>query len=185
MEFEKFTERSRGFVQSAQALALREGHQRFTPEHLLKVLLDDEEGLAANLIQAAGGDSRLALRDIEAALEKMPKVSGGGAGQVYLSPTLVNFAVIATTYDSGSWPTLAQAVNNGLQGDGDLLGQLVSSYIGSFSPSLNLAVNCIGSVRANRPSGVHAFDGFHVRLRVCFVTPNVRHERLAEGKSAR
>ncbi len=88
MEFEKFTERSRGFVQSAQALALREGHQRFTPEHLLKVLLDDEEGLAANLIQAAGGDSRLALRDIEAALKKMPKVSGGGAGQVYLSPEL-------------------------------------------------------------------------------------------------
>jgi pimeloyl-ACP methyl ester carboxylesterase len=65
---------------------------------------------------------------------------------VYLSPTLINFAVIATTYDSGSWPTLAEAVANGLQGDGDLLGQLVSSYIGSFSPSLNLAVNCIDAV---------------------------------------
>ena len=77
MEFEKFTERSRGFVQSAQALALREGHQRFTPEHLLKVLLDDEEGLAANLIQAAGGDSRLALRDIEAARERIKKQTYG------------------------------------------------------------------------------------------------------------
>ncbi len=88
MEFEKFTERSRGFVQSAQSLALREGHQRFTPEHLLKVLLDDEEGLAAGLIKAAGGDSRLALRETELALKKMPKVSGGGAGQVYLSPEL-------------------------------------------------------------------------------------------------
>ncbi|MGA7267283.1 MAG: ATP-dependent chaperone ClpB, partial [Aestuariivirga sp.] len=72
----------------AQSLALREGHQRFTPEHLLKVLLDDEEGLAAGLIKAAGGDSRTALRDVEAALKKMPKVSGGGAGQVYLSPEL-------------------------------------------------------------------------------------------------
>ncbi len=88
MDFEKYTERSRGFIQSAQSLALREGHQRFTPEHLLKVLLDDEEGLAAGLIKAAGGDSRIALRDVEAALKKMPKVSGGGAGQVYLSPEL-------------------------------------------------------------------------------------------------
>src|SRR5215203_1391864 len=88
MDFEKFTERARGFVQSAQSLALREGHQRFTPEHLLKVLLDDEEGLAAGLIKAAGGDSRLALRDTEAALAKMPKVSGAGAGQVYLSPEM-------------------------------------------------------------------------------------------------
>ena len=88
MEFEKYTERSRGFIQSAQALALREGHQRFSPEHLLKVLLDDEEGLAAGLIKAAGGDSRAALRETEAALAKLPKVSGGGAGQVYLAPEL-------------------------------------------------------------------------------------------------
>ena len=88
MDFEKYTERSRGFIQSAQSLALREGHQRFAPEHLLKVLLDDEEGLAAGLIKAAGGDSRLALRDTEAALKKLPKISGGGAGQVYLSPEL-------------------------------------------------------------------------------------------------
>ncbi|MBC8035743.1 MAG: AAA family ATPase, partial [Rhizobiales bacterium] len=88
MDFEKYTERSRGFIQSAQTLALREGHQKFTPEHVLKVLLDDGEGLAAGLIKAAGGDSRLALRDTEAALAKMPKVSGAGAGQVYLAPEM-------------------------------------------------------------------------------------------------
>ncbi|NMD08528.1 MAG: AAA domain-containing protein, partial [Phyllobacteriaceae bacterium] len=88
MEFEKYTERSRGFIQSAQSLALREGHQRFTPEHLLKVLLDDEEGLAAGLIRAAGGDPRQALIDTEAALARLPKVSGGGAGQVYLAPEM-------------------------------------------------------------------------------------------------
>jgi ATP-dependent Clp protease ATP-binding subunit ClpB len=88
MDFQKFTERAQGFIQSAQGLALREGHQRFTPEHVLKVLLDDEEGLAAGLIKAAGGDSRMALAQTEAALGKMPKVSGGGAGQVYLSPEL-------------------------------------------------------------------------------------------------
>lgn len=88
MDFQKYTERAQGFIQSAQNLALREGHQRFTPEHVLKVLLDDEEGLAAGLIKAAGGDSRMALAQTEAALAKMPKVSGGGAGQVYLSPEL-------------------------------------------------------------------------------------------------
>ncbi|MBN8957353.1 MAG: ATP-dependent chaperone ClpB [Rhizobiales bacterium] len=86
MDFEKYTERSRGFIQSAQGLALREGHQQFTPDHLLKVLLDDPEGLAAGLIDRAGGRSREALREVEAALNKMPKVSGGGAGQVYLAP---------------------------------------------------------------------------------------------------
>jgi ATP-dependent Clp protease ATP-binding subunit ClpB len=88
MDIEKYTERSRGFLQSAQGLALRSGHQRFAPEHLLKVLLDDEEGLAASLIKAAGGDSRAALASTEAALKKLPKVEGSGAGQVYLSPEL-------------------------------------------------------------------------------------------------
>ena len=88
MDFEKYTERSRGFIQSAQTLALREGHQKFSPEHVLKMLLDDGEGLAAGLIKAAGGDSRQALRETDLALTKMPKVSGTGAGQVYLSPEL-------------------------------------------------------------------------------------------------
>jgi ATP-dependent Clp protease ATP-binding subunit ClpB len=86
MDLEKYTDRSRGFVQSAQGLALRSGHQRFAPEHLLKVLLDDEEGLAANLMRAAGGRPDAALEDVEAALAKIPKVEGGGAGQIYLAP---------------------------------------------------------------------------------------------------
>src|SRR3970040_1776975 len=86
MDFEKYSERSRGFIQAAQSLALRSGHQRFTPEHLLKILLDDREGLAANLIQAAGGDPAAALSGAEAELAKLPRVEGGGAGQVYLAP---------------------------------------------------------------------------------------------------
>ncbi len=86
MDFEKYTERARGFVQSAQTLALREGHQQFTPEHLLKVLLDDKEGLCAGLIDRAGGRSRDALAQTELALSKLPKVGGSGAGQVYLAP---------------------------------------------------------------------------------------------------
>ena len=88
MDFEKYTDRSRGFIQSAQSLAQREGHQQFAPEHLLKVLLDDPEGLAAGLIDRAGGNSRAALAAIEAALAKRPKISGGGAGQIYLDPAL-------------------------------------------------------------------------------------------------
>ena len=86
MESEKYTERSKGFIQSAQGLALRSGHQRLTPEHLLKVLLDDKEGLSANLIRAAGGDPQVALRAVEAELAKLPRVEGSGAGQVYMAP---------------------------------------------------------------------------------------------------
>jgi ATP-dependent Clp protease ATP-binding subunit ClpB len=88
MDFEKYTDRARGFVQSAQGLAQREGHQQFGPEHLLKVLLDDPEGLAAGLIDRSGGRSREALMAVEAALAKLPKVSGSGAGQVYLAQAL-------------------------------------------------------------------------------------------------
>jgi ATP-dependent Clp protease ATP-binding subunit ClpB len=85
MNFEKYTERARGFIQSAQSLALREGHQQFAPEHILKVLLDDPDGLAAGLIERAGGNSREALLAVDAALAKLPKVSGAG-GQLYLAP---------------------------------------------------------------------------------------------------
>ncbi len=85
MEFEKYTERARGFVQAAQSLALRSNNQQLTPEHLLKVLLDDEEGLAANLIRAAGGDAKQALQAVEVELDKLPKVEGG-SGQMYLQP---------------------------------------------------------------------------------------------------
>jgi aspartate/methionine/tyrosine aminotransferase len=86
MNQEKYTERMRGFLQSAQMLALREGHQRLVPDHLLKVLLDDPEGLAANLINSAGGDSRAVHRAVEANLAKQPKVEGQGAGQIYMAP---------------------------------------------------------------------------------------------------
>jgi ATP-dependent Clp protease ATP-binding subunit ClpB len=88
MNFEKYTERSRGFVQSAQSLATRESHQQFAPEHLLKVLLDDPEGMASGLITRSGGDARQALKLTELALTRVPKVTGNAAGQVYLAPGL-------------------------------------------------------------------------------------------------
>lgn len=85
MDLEKYTDRTKGFIQSAQGYAIREGHQRFTPEHILKVILEDEEGLAANLMTAAGADAGAAMRAVEKYVLAYPKVEGNGAGQLYLS----------------------------------------------------------------------------------------------------
>ena len=89
MDIEKFTERSRGFLQAASTIAIRDFHQRITPEHLLKALLDDEEGAAAGLIRSAGGDPKAALAGVEAELAKQPRVQGSGAGQPQITPDLV------------------------------------------------------------------------------------------------
>ena len=89
MDIEKFTDRVRGFVQAAQTIAIRDFHQQLTPEHLLKALLDDEEGAAAGLIRAAGGDDKAARAAVEAELAKLPKVQGSGAGQPQATPQFV------------------------------------------------------------------------------------------------
>ncbi len=86
MNFDKYTERSQGFIHSAQTLAQREGHQRILPIHLLKGLLDDEEGLCAGLIRAAGGVPEKALELTTEELNRVPKIEGSGAGQVFLAP---------------------------------------------------------------------------------------------------
>ncbi|MDQ1900430.1 ATP-dependent chaperone ClpB [Paracoccus sp. WLY502] len=88
MNMEKFTERSRGFMQAAQTIAIREENQRVVPEHLLKALMDDDQGLSANLITRAGGDARRVKEAVDAAVAKQPKVKGGN-GQVYVDPSLV------------------------------------------------------------------------------------------------
>jgi ATP-dependent Clp protease ATP-binding subunit ClpB len=85
MDLEKFTERARGFIQNAQNLALRSNHQQLGSLHLLRVLLDDREGLAAKLIEGAGGDAGRLGQDVTAELQKIPRVEGSGAGQVYLA----------------------------------------------------------------------------------------------------
>ena len=88
MDIEKFTERSRGFLQAAQTIAVREFHQRLSAEHLLKALLDDEEGAASGLIRAAGGDPAAIAQANDAEIARMPKVQGGGAGQPAVTPEL-------------------------------------------------------------------------------------------------
>jgi ATP-dependent Clp protease ATP-binding subunit ClpB len=89
MDFEKFTERARGFVQAAQTIAMREYNQQITPEHLLKAFLDDEEGAASGLIRMAGGDPAGAKLAVDAAVARIPKVQGAGAGQPNITPDLV------------------------------------------------------------------------------------------------
>ena len=79
MDLEKLTDRARGFLQAAQTIAARENHQRIAPAHLLKALLDDEQGMAAGLINAAGGDGKAAQREANALLDKIPAVTGSGA----------------------------------------------------------------------------------------------------------
>ncbi|WP_298937978.1 ATP-dependent chaperone ClpB [uncultured Ruegeria sp.] len=83
MDLNKFTERARGFVQAAQTIALREGHQRLAPEHILKALMDDDQGLASNLITRAGGAPGRVVEALDAAMAKIPKVSGD-ASQIYM-----------------------------------------------------------------------------------------------------
>ncbi len=90
MNLEKFTDRAKGFLQAAQTVAIRNSHQQIAPEHLLKALLDDEQGMAAGLITAAGGDSRRAINEVDAALAKLPAVTGSGAQS---TPGLNNDAV--------------------------------------------------------------------------------------------
>src|SRR5690348_9303475 len=79
MDFEKLTDRARGFLQAAQTIAVREHQQRIAPAHLLKALLDDDQGMAAGLIEAAGGDPKAARREVDALVAKIPAVTGSGA----------------------------------------------------------------------------------------------------------
>lgn len=89
MNMEQYTDRARGFIQAAQTIAIRESHQRLTPDHILKALLDDKEGFAARLITKAGGDATGLLKAVTTALDKMPKVEGSTASQLYVDQQTV------------------------------------------------------------------------------------------------
>ena len=161
MNFEKYTDRARGFVQSAQSMALREGHQQFTPEHMLKVLLDDPEGLAAGLIDRSGGNSRQVLRDVESALGKIPKVSGAGAGQVYLSPQLARVfdaAEKAGEKAGDSFVTVERLLLAlALEKDSDAGKALAKS--GTTPQNLNAAIEALRKGRtADSASAENAYD---------------------------
>jgi ATP-dependent Clp protease ATP-binding subunit ClpB len=161
MDFEKYTDRSRGFIQSAQSLALREGHQQFAPEHLLKVLLDDPEGLAAGLIDRSGGNSRTALAAVEAALAKRPKVSGGGAGQVYLDPALARVFDVAEKAGEkagDSFVTVERLLLALALEKGNEAGKILS-HVGVTPQNLNAAIEALRKGRtADSSSAENAYD---------------------------
>jgi len=161
MNIEKFTDRSRGFVQSAQSLALREGHQQFGTEHLLKVLLDDPEGLAAGLIDRTGGNSRAALAAVEAALAKRPKVAGSGAGQLYLEPALARVFETAekAAEKSGDSYVTAERLLLALAIEKDSEAGKILGRAGVTPQNLNAAIEALRKGRtADSASAENAYD---------------------------
>ena len=160
MDFEKYTDRARGFVQSAQSLALREGHQQFSPEHVLKVLLDDPEGLAAGLIDRSGGNSRAALSAVEAALAKMPKVSGGG-GQLYLAPATAKVFDTAqkVAEKAGDSYVTVERLLLALALEKDSEAGKILAKAGVNAQTLNAAINALRKGRtADTSSAENAYD---------------------------
>jgi ATP-dependent Clp protease ATP-binding subunit ClpB len=161
MNFEKYTDRARGFIQSAQALALREGHQQFAPEHLLKVLLDDPEGLAAGLIDRSGGQSRQALQAADATLARRPKVSGGGAGQVYLDPPLARVfeAAEKAGEKAGDSFVTVERLLLALALEKDSEAGKILAKAGVTPQKLNAAINALRKGRtADSASAENAYD---------------------------
>jgi ATP-dependent Clp protease ATP-binding subunit ClpB len=164
MDIERFTDRSRGFVQSAQGLALRENHQRFTPEHLLKVQLDDKEGLAANLLRAGGAQPEQALLAVETALGKLPKVEGTGAGQLHLDPLTAQFFAKAEEISDKAGDKFVTAERM-------LLAYLLTpkceagrilKQAGATADDLNKAINEVRKGRsANTASAEDAYDALN------------------------
>jgi ATP-dependent Clp protease ATP-binding subunit ClpB len=160
MDFEKFTYRTKGFIQSAQNLALREGHQRFTPEHILKILLEDKEGLCANLMTAAGADPAVALINIEKEVNDYPKVEGSGT-QLYMDQQIAKLfdsaAVVAKKagdeYVTVERLLLALTLLSGSK-SADIL-----KTAGLTAQNLNTAINQIRKGRAaNSPSAEDGYD---------------------------
>ncbi|WP_370676699.1 ATP-dependent chaperone ClpB [Pleomorphomonas sp. PLEO] len=160
MNFEKYTERARGFVQSAQTMALGRGHQQFAPEHLLKVLLDDSEGMAAGLINAAGGDAGRALSAVDKALDAMPQVSGGN-GQLYLTaPTAKVFSTAEALADkSGDSFVTVERLLIALAVEADAGTAKILKDAGVTANALNAAVNEIRKGRtADSASAESGYD---------------------------
>ncbi len=143
MDFEKFSDRLKGFVQAAQTIAVRDGNPQITPEHLLKALLDDPEGLVSGLITRAGGNAKQALARTDAALAKLPKVSGGGASQPQLSPALsrtLDQAEQMATKAGDSFVTVERALQAlGMTKEGET--QRILADAGLTPQGLNAAIN--------------------------------------------
>ena len=160
MNFEKYTERARGFVQAAQNLAVREGNPQLAPGHLLKVLLDDSEGLCAGLIDRAGGQSRVAHAQIEQWLAKQPKVSGNSA-QPQATRDLVRLfdtAEKAAEKAGDSYVTVERLLLAFAVEKDSEAGRILAAA-GVTAASLNGAINALRKGRtADNASAENAYD---------------------------
>jgi len=155
MDFEKLSDRLKGFLQAAQTIALRDGNPQITPDHLLKALLDDPEGLAAGLIGRAGGDAKIALTRTDAALAKLPKVSGSGAQQPQMTPGLARVldqAELIATKAGDSFITVERALQAlAMTKEGGSAGILKDA--GVTPQSLNEAINDLRKGRTADSAG--------------------------------
>jgi ATP-dependent Clp protease ATP-binding subunit ClpB len=178
MDFEKFTERARGFVQAAQTIAVREYHQFITPEHLLKAFLDDDEGAATGLIRAAGGDPAAVKFAVDAAVAKLPKVQGSGAGQPQITPDLVRVLDAAQTMaqKAGDEYTAQDRVLVALAASDTAAGRVLKTA-GASAQALEAAVADIRKGRTvNSANAEQNFDALKKYARD--VTQDARDQKL-------
>ena len=160
MDFDRYTERARGVVQAAQAQAVSRHHQRLTPEHILKVLLEDREGLCSGLIRAAGGDPGAALQRTEAALDKLPRVEGGN-GQLYMTneaSRLLTAAQEAAEKAGDSYVTVERLLLGAILAKGSDASDILEAS-GATPQSLNAAIETLRKGRtADTASAEQAYD---------------------------
>ncbi len=160
MEFEKFTERSRGFIQAAQSLALRSNHQQLTALHLLKVMLDDREGFAVNLIEQASGRPGDIRDGLETQIAKLPKVAGDGAGQLYVDSgfaKIMGQAEQVASKAGDSYVTVEQLLLAMTLASGSAVG-IVLKAGGLTAQNLNRAIDSFRKGR--RANSVNAEDSY-------------------------
>jgi ATP-dependent Clp protease ATP-binding subunit ClpB len=162
MNLEKFTDRAKGFLQAAQTVAIRNNHQRIAPEHLLKALIEDDQGMASGLIQAAGGDPKRVERETDAALAKIPAVSGSGAQS---SPGLDNDLVRVldqaeqVAQKAGDSFVTVERMLLGLTLEKDSDAGKILAKAGLTPQNLNAAINTLRKGRtADSASAENAYD---------------------------
>jgi ATP-dependent Clp protease ATP-binding subunit ClpB len=178
MNIEKYTERARGFIQSAQTMALGKGHQQFAPIHLLKVLMDDDQGMASGLIERAGGDPKAVRAAVEAGLTKIPSVSGDGS-QLYLSRELARVfdtAESAAQKAGDSYVTVERLLLALVVEKDTDAGKILSSA-GVTPQGLNTAIEAIRKGRtADSASAENSYDALKKYARD--LTADVREGKL-------
>ena len=164
MNFENYTDRARSIVQNAQQSALAARHQQFTPEHLLMALMDDEGGLAVNLIKAAGGNPAQVQDQTTQALDRLPKVEGTGAGQIYLAPQTADVFKTAeeAAKKSGDQYVSAERLLQALSIAKGAHASDILKTAGTTPQSLNTAIN---DMRAGRTADSQSAEDSYEALK--------------------